>query len=131
MEKLKRLKIQPFFKFCIVKEPANERQALSEKVFCYLWGVAKNYIMYWGVTSVIIYETDKKCSQKIAQLYPEFVHFYRKAILCKLFSFFFCAHCLIIISFQGILHNKTFCFLRRSEGLLCHFNNFLIFTFVY
>lgn len=47
-----------------VKELAGVRQALSEKVFCYLWGVAKNYIMYWGVTSVIIRKMKQKCSQK-------------------------------------------------------------------
>ena len=26
----------------------------KEKVFRFLWGVAKNYILYWGVTSIII-----------------------------------------------------------------------------
>ena len=37
---------------------------LLEKVFCYLWGVAKNYIMYWGVTSIIIRKTRKKSAQR-------------------------------------------------------------------
>ena len=46
------------------KRACRGRQALLEKVFCYLWGVAKNYIMYWGVTSIIILKRVKKCSQK-------------------------------------------------------------------
>ena len=46
------------------KRACRGRHALLEKVFCYLWGVAKNYIMYWGVTSIIILICVKKCSQK-------------------------------------------------------------------
>ena len=46
------------------KRACRGRHALLEKVFCYLWGVAKNYIMYWGVTSIIILKRVKKCSQK-------------------------------------------------------------------
>ena len=45
------------------KEPGHSL-TLLEKVFCYLWGVAKNYIMYWGVTMVIILIFIFKCSQK-------------------------------------------------------------------
>ena len=36
------------------KRACRGRHALLEKVFCYLWGVAKNYIMYWGL-QVLLY----------------------------------------------------------------------------
>ena len=36
----------------------------KEKVFRFLWGCSKNYIMYWGVTSIIIaYEFGKVCTK--------------------------------------------------------------------
>ena len=32
-----------------------QQSAFGEGIFCFLWGVTKNYIMYWGgVTSIII-----------------------------------------------------------------------------
>ena len=63
------------------KRACRGRQALLEKVFCYLWGVAKNYIMYWGVTNIIILKRFKKCSQKIKFFKIFFVNYHY--LLCK------------------------------------------------
>ena len=63
------------------KRACRGRHALLEKVFCYLWGVAKNYIMYWGVTIVIIRIIVKKCSQKRFFFYIFFVYY--NYSLCK------------------------------------------------
>ena len=49
------------------KRTANDRLSFSEKVFCYLWGVAKNYIMYWGVTSVIIADKVQKTMNSLSK----------------------------------------------------------------
>ena len=66
------------------KRACRGRQALLEKVFCYLWGVAKNYIMYWGVTSIIIPIKVKKCSQK--RKFFNFIFVEYHYLLCKSYN---------------------------------------------
>lgn len=40
-----------------------------EKVFHFLWGVAKNYTMYWGFTVIIITSVSDKVCTKIYILF--------------------------------------------------------------
>ena len=88
-----------------VKGPANARQGLSEKVFCYLWGVAKNYNVLGGYKYYYTQTPSKVC------------------LNIRLISIMFCANrrshfCKsdILARFLYILHNYSMLFSAPSSN---------------
>lgn len=79
------------------KRTATVRLSFSEKVFCYLWGVAKNYIMYWGVTSIIITKNKQKCYQTIFYFCCFFVQITNKPSNEMGFCSIFYALCTVLV----------------------------------
>lgn len=53
--------------FYIVKKDSKGIAVLLREGISFLWGIAKNYIMYWGVTSSIIAEPLLLVNTKLAQ----------------------------------------------------------------
>ena len=62
-----------------VKKDSKGIAVLLREGISFLWGIAKNYIMYWGVTSSIIAEHPHLVNAKLAQtlqfIYAVFVTF--------------------------------------------------------
>ena len=53
--------------FWAVKKDSKGIAVLLREGISFLWGIAKNYIMYWGVTSSIIAEHPKLVNANLAQ----------------------------------------------------------------
>ena len=53
--------------FRTVKKDSKGIAVLLREGISFLWGIAKNYIMYWGVTSSIIAEHPYLVNAKLAQ----------------------------------------------------------------
>ena len=53
--------------FRTVKKDSKGIAVLLREGISFLWGIAKNYIMYWGVTSSIIAEPPHLVNAKFAQ----------------------------------------------------------------
>ena len=55
------------------KQPTERLLFSGEGIFCFLWGVTKNYIMYWGgVTSIIVAQHMKKVFTNIGKYLQSF-----------------------------------------------------------
>ena len=67
-----------------VKKDSKGIAVLLREGISFLWGIAKNYIMYWGVTSSIIAEHPFLVNAKLAQtlqfIHIVFVYFIQKAL---------------------------------------------------
>ena len=56
--------------FYLPKEKKKDSKGIAvflREGISFLWGIAKNYIMYWGVTSSIIAEPPQMVNAKFAQ----------------------------------------------------------------
>ena len=87
-------------------------RSFLEKVFRFLWGIVKNYKMYWGVTMKVQQPLSLKCAQTCTYFINSFVNCDESNFILLYFRRYF-AH----FSQKGLQILLLLPFLSLKEGL--------------